>query len=460
MKKIFVLFAPFWAFNAQASFVSDLVSDLESNLAPDYFESQGRGYATFGSYSARSKNVVLNPVSITPPSINIGCNGIDIVGGGISFLGEQDLKRLYDQLVNPNTLMYVGTSMAMKMLSNELAGSVETAMDMIQQINAMQLDGCGIANAGVSYITDSSYRASANMKMNRAVDDVSDFVNNNVFRASKDQEGTSPSKVAATKGKINAKLTNFSGKAYFVNGGSLLEFVLKEWPSASPATAAFAFPAKVDVDQLRALYGDIFYDVANKESVRIVAPCEMYLDDLEAQYYSKGSAAGAGCATVSGNSIRQYASDGMVNLFNAYQGDADIDKEFVGAIQNTNVLVMVKNDAGQGKAYLTNSLSAFKSIASMELAYQYADVYYQDMVSQLEKFKEEAKAFAGEYGDVLGGGIEKLIRDAERRHRLFETQKQYALTRFNEFLGTREKIEAFPSHGNNPLYKILNGVEE
>jgi hypothetical protein len=448
----FALTALLFAQSAMASFVSDFVRDVENNVAGEYYEYQGRGYATMGSYTVRSKNTVIHPVSITPPSVNIGCNGIDIVGGGISFLGPNELKKVYDQLTNPSTLMYVGTSLAMKMLSNELADTIEVAMDKIQQINNMQLDGCAIANAGVSLVTDASYQAEVKAKMSNAVDSVNSMFYDSSDKAVKAQQSSAPADVQARKIQTATTLQNFSAKEYFDTGGSLLEYLINKWVTAGMSTTEFSFPGKVVINQLRALYGDIYYNSAAGTFITI-QPCELELLDIEINYYVKPAGVSASCATTSEKSIDAYTRENMSNMLEIYEGiggnGADMIN-FTKALQNTNVYIALINAAGGEKYQINSSVLSLTPVAKAELAFVYANMYYNDMISLIDRLKADSEAYAGDYSPALSSKINEFKKTAATKQRLFEQQRDYMLTRYDAYLRGKG-IEKFPDHENNPL---------
>ena len=82
-----------------AKSVGDSMGDFWKNAGGSYSNStdaggyklQGAGYYTGGNFTARTKVVNVNPVSIVPPGIRAGCGGIDVYTGSFSHINTDHM---------------------------------------------------------------------------------------------------------------------------------------------------------------------------------------------------------------------------------------------------------------------------------------------------------------------------------------------------------------------------------
>ncbi|MDR0453838.1 MAG: conjugal transfer protein TraH [Deferribacteraceae bacterium] len=456
--RIFIAFLMFLAVvtPSHASFVSDFVNDVSNNMSPEYLKSQERGYVTFGSYTKRTPVVSVNPISITPPSIQVGCNGIDIIGGGFSFLTEEGLKNIYKQLSNPNTAIYIAVSIAMKLLSPELANTVETAMAIINMLNSMQLDGCAIANGVVSLATDSSFRANMMTTAGDALEMVKSGFSNSYDSAVKQADDP----VTIQKLIEQTLVGKYSAAEYIKNGGSLLKYIYKEWLSSSGSSSdPFTFPNKYDVNRVRALYGDVIYNPKKKPPVQFIPPCDKSLSELTMALYTKDETPNAQCKTISGENNALYAEEQMYKLYNAFTGEnVSVDNNFINALQGTSIFALIKNDAGaRDKTYLATTINFLKDIAAIELTYRYVDIYFQHLIPQLVAFREDTSVAGGDRGVELIKEVDKLISGAIKQQEKFKEWYDLAAKDSYNFLQTKQNLEQRKNRGFNDLGNLFKG---
>ncbi len=135
------------SFHSQASGVKDWVSSWKDNAVGSYqetpassFQGSSRNYRTGYGLSVRYKTKTDSLMTITTPRLKFGCGGIDMFMGGFSFL---DADYLVDKMQSMVTVApYIAVDMALKSMSKEMSDSLNTAEDLINNLNNIQIDEC------------------------------------------------------------------------------------------------------------------------------------------------------------------------------------------------------------------------------------------------------------------------------------------------------------------------------
>lgn len=105
-----------------------------------YYETQKRGYYSFGAWSARYRPVKEPIFSMDVPRIRVGCGGIDIFGGGLGFLNTEYLVQMGQHIIS--VAPYVALELAISEVSEKLSNSFKYAIKIAQALNSMQFDEC------------------------------------------------------------------------------------------------------------------------------------------------------------------------------------------------------------------------------------------------------------------------------------------------------------------------------
>lgn len=107
------------------------------------FKDQQGGYYSGGSFFMRSPTRNTNPISITPPGFRMGCGGIDIWAGGLSFINAQQLKNMLQSIVSN------GINYAFMLAVETYAPQVHNIMQQLNKLaadfNAMNINSCEAA---------------------------------------------------------------------------------------------------------------------------------------------------------------------------------------------------------------------------------------------------------------------------------------------------------------------------
>lgn len=107
------------------------------------YQLQGAGYYTGGSFTARSKIINVNPISITPPGIRAGCGGIDIYTGSFSHINTDQFVALMKAI--PSNAIGFAFQLALETMSPSIKGTMDQLQSVIDRINNMNLNSCDMA---------------------------------------------------------------------------------------------------------------------------------------------------------------------------------------------------------------------------------------------------------------------------------------------------------------------------
>ncbi|WP_226554739.1 conjugal transfer protein TraH [Celeribacter naphthalenivorans] len=132
------------------SYADGLVGDLQDfwertgggvNVTrPQAYNGQMGGYVTLGSLYVRSKPRNANMMNIQLPSVRAGCGGIDIFGGSFSFISKEEMIYLMEAIMqNASSFAF---ELALESLSPAVAEQVSKLRDLLQEVNAMNINSC------------------------------------------------------------------------------------------------------------------------------------------------------------------------------------------------------------------------------------------------------------------------------------------------------------------------------
>ncbi|NDJ27689.1 conjugal transfer protein TraG [Campylobacter sp. MIT 12-8780] len=124
-----------------SSFISSALGGSFTSENAGYFKSQASGFVTGGSARFRwGGGETIQPFSVQAPKFNVGCNGIDMVLGGFSYLNFQ---YLVDKL---KKIASAAPAFAFQIALSTLCKDCQTIMseleDIANAINNMNFDTC------------------------------------------------------------------------------------------------------------------------------------------------------------------------------------------------------------------------------------------------------------------------------------------------------------------------------
>jgi len=125
---------------------------------PTAYQGQQAGYATLGSLYVRTRPRNSTLANIQLPSVRAGCGGIDIFGGSFSFISKDELIKLMEAIMQ-NAAGFA-FELALESLSPTVQETVAKLRDLIQQVNAMNINSCEAGQAIVGSLWPESDAAS------------------------------------------------------------------------------------------------------------------------------------------------------------------------------------------------------------------------------------------------------------------------------------------------------------
>jgi conjugative transfer pilus assembly protein TraH len=111
------------------------------------FSSQARGYMTFGHARIRFESPLgtIRPFAVTPPSVNMGCNGIDINLGGLSYINGDELVNKLKGMSGAAASFFFEA--ALSTLCKDCITILNKLEDFATAINSINFDSCAAAKA-------------------------------------------------------------------------------------------------------------------------------------------------------------------------------------------------------------------------------------------------------------------------------------------------------------------------
>jgi len=125
----------------------DNMGGFANATPPSSYKGQTMNGYSAGGFYARTPIKTYQLASITPPSISLGCGGIDITAGAFSFINKQALINFFK---NTGSSLSYAFLLALKSSMPEMAGLFENLQDVANKVNAMQLNSCEAAKGIVS----------------------------------------------------------------------------------------------------------------------------------------------------------------------------------------------------------------------------------------------------------------------------------------------------------------------
>ena len=144
---IIVVLMAFQSVAVHAGWVDDWLTQ-KAETSPGYFEGQKRGYYYGGSFSARWSNSSSDYlISTQAPKVKLGCGGIDIFGGGFSYLNFDYLVQKIQNMIQAAPA--IAFDIALQTLAEQISTSSKDFTNIIDRLNQLNFDECKAAKAAV-----------------------------------------------------------------------------------------------------------------------------------------------------------------------------------------------------------------------------------------------------------------------------------------------------------------------
>ncbi|MEI8321220.1 MAG: conjugal transfer protein TraH [Alphaproteobacteria bacterium] len=125
--------------NAMDKFFRAMGTDVNTS-GPGSFKNQAAGYYTGGGLMVRQKNWAYQPITISPPSFNAGCSGIDAYFGGVSFMGGEQLGNLLRQM--GTQAQTYALQLALKTMAPQIENLLSSLRKMALDFNSLMVGDC------------------------------------------------------------------------------------------------------------------------------------------------------------------------------------------------------------------------------------------------------------------------------------------------------------------------------
>ena len=141
------------ASHAGGDWVSDWFAQ-KTTTAPGSYQGQQRGYYTAGSVDARYRMSNDYLISVQPPSVKVGCGGIDLMAGSLSYLNAQYLVQKMENILQAAPAF--AFDLAMQEYCKPCVATLQFLEAESNTLNQLQMNDCQAAQGFAKAIVDPS----------------------------------------------------------------------------------------------------------------------------------------------------------------------------------------------------------------------------------------------------------------------------------------------------------------
>ncbi len=131
--------------------------DQATTTGAGSLKTQQRGYYTAGALQARWRMTNDFPVTASPPRFSAGCGGIDIFGGGFSYMDPEFLVEKFERAIQAAPA--IAFSMAMSEFCQVCKTTMETMEQITNYLNSIQVNDCRMAKGLATMIVEPGDRS-------------------------------------------------------------------------------------------------------------------------------------------------------------------------------------------------------------------------------------------------------------------------------------------------------------
>lgn len=132
----------------------DSMGGFANVTPPSAYQGQTMNGYSGGGFYARTPVKNYQLAAMTPPSLNIGCGGIDLTAGSFSFINKAALTSMFQ---NVGTSLSYAFLLAIKSSMPQMSSLFEYLQDASSKVNSLNVNSCqmaeGIVSAGKSMIS-------------------------------------------------------------------------------------------------------------------------------------------------------------------------------------------------------------------------------------------------------------------------------------------------------------------
>ncbi len=204
----FLIFSLTEVQNSLAWKLDDVFSGMSVNAtSPHSYQDQQAGYYTGGGFSMRTKSTGFQPITLTSPSLNMGCSGIDLYMGSFSLISGNELVSLAKN-IGSQSASYI-FQLSLKTFAPQIETLLKDLRNLAMQANQFAVEDCQLTQ---SAITSSLSKNSAMYEI--ACQDIKNQGGMDYFNARKSCQNTEDAKKVAAEKQRNSNdellLDNFN----------------------------------------------------------------------------------------------------------------------------------------------------------------------------------------------------------------------------------------------------------
>jgi len=139
------------AMPAQADWVNEWF-DQSTSVSSGGYQNQQRGFYSAGGFSGRYRMTNDFLVTASPPRLEVGCGGIDLFGGGFTYLDPEYLVEKFERIIQAAPAF--AFDLAMTQYCQVCKDSMNTLTAITDQLNSIQLNDCRMSKRLVTAVAD------------------------------------------------------------------------------------------------------------------------------------------------------------------------------------------------------------------------------------------------------------------------------------------------------------------
>lgn len=120
----------------------DSMGGYSNTTPPSAYKGQTMNGYSAGGFYARTPVKSYQLAQMTPPSLNIGCGGIDLTAGAFSFINKASITALFQ---NIGTSLSYAFMLAIQSSMPEMASLFKYLQDVANKVNGMNVNSCKMA---------------------------------------------------------------------------------------------------------------------------------------------------------------------------------------------------------------------------------------------------------------------------------------------------------------------------
>ncbi|MGE4496438.1 MAG: conjugal transfer protein TraH [Deferribacterales bacterium] len=396
--------------SAHANWVEDWFDTMNTTSSSSY-QGQERGFATAGGFQARMRVKTDNLMTISPPRFNIGCGGIDIFMGGFSFLNADYMVDKFERIIR------MAPALAFQVALNELSSTISEKVEGMEQImnalNALQLDECQAAKGIVNFAAD-MYKSGPTEAIGAVAKNVETGVSNLFTSAKKDASDKPGETVKKSMNSLPATL-----KAELLKPGSMLKNIGDKFGLSTN-----------EVNQFRALVGDVNIRLTDDDFSMAYEPgCSeaTYEALVEETPYSK-TLSGT-CFESGGDNLEDKVSKILDSLENKIALNRSAPASANEAYFLGTVPYPIKYILNIANKYGSSQVTTVKDSLRTPAAYAFAYGIFSNMLYNLQdlliEYQSMIKSAGKDNGITHGEALKELLKVVEMKQD--EAYKAYAM---------------------------------